>query len=277
MSETKDTSTEQEFFDISSQHSATPLLFRAPLTSVRSYYRSQTFTATAGTNALVTAAAPLFSLVNKLRENPDYHNIHSLHEHLVHEIRAFEAQAQTQGCRSETILVARYALCAFFDEIILNTTWGNGSEWTKYKLLMLFHTETSADERFFVILERLLEDAKLYIDIIEFMYLILSLGFMGKYQHLQDGTLLRMMLQNELYHTIRMQRGEISKSLSKPLANTPTDSTAFTPPKPLWMRLVFMSLILCGIYSGLNYVLSVTAEPITTSLNQITTTTKTIT
>lgn len=186
---------------------------REPIARIHSYYRTKTFTPTTGINPLVTAASPLLSLTGKLQRCDQYEDIDALYHGLIHEIKAFEHQTLSQGYRSEVILVARYILCATLDDLILHATWNGNTDWQKHTLLMAFQKETNGDERFFVILERLIEDPALHIDMLELIYLCLSLGFKGKYRTIDNGKELLDEIIDDLYQTIRWQKGTLSKQM----------------------------------------------------------------
>lgn len=235
-------------------------LTHLPLTSPRGYYRTKVLNLSTGINPLVTAAATLFITCATLRESQPYVlQTHELFQELQHEIKAFETQAQTLNYRSELILVARYILCATIDEIILATPWGNQSDWHKHKLLIAFHNEDWGAERVFFILERLSADPSLHIDILELIYLCLSLGFKGKYQFIENGQAQLETAIENLYQTIRWQRGEIKKELliSKANANAmeTTAPVAEHEPLPLWLLLVFMLMLISTLYVIFNFML----------------------
>jgi type VI secretion system protein ImpK len=160
---------------------------RLPIAPVHAYYRSRLLTSKIATNPLVAAASALLSIAPRLRRTSAYLDVHALYQHLVHEIRAFETNAQNQGYRSETIVVARYILCTFLDESILASQWGALGTWEPYKLLVTFHKESWGGERFFLILSRSSEDPVVHIELLELMYLCLSLGYEGKYQCMETG------------------------------------------------------------------------------------------
>src|SRR5579872_4701201 len=129
----------------------------------------------AGVNPLVDAAAYLFSIMGRLKQIKSYRHLNKLHKELVAEINTFQDTTKSHGYSSEYILVSRYALCATLDDIITNTTWGSQGQWDNYSLLTVFNQESAQQERFFIILERLIKDPSLYIELMEFMYLCLSL------------------------------------------------------------------------------------------------------
>ena len=169
---------------------------RVNLTAATSYYRSKLFTTFHSINPLI---APPYS---------------TLHKNLVHEMKAFECQTQNHGYRANTILAARYVLCALADELILNTQTDDKLEWKKQTLLQTFQCESSGSDRFFLILERSREDPLLYIDLLELIYVCLRFDFKGKFRDKLKGHEELQCLTDNLYHCIREQRGDISNALS---------------------------------------------------------------
>ncbi len=236
--------------------SVSSTLSRAPLSHPQSYYRSKVYTATLGINPLIAAASTLFTLAAKLRESEAYTDINGLYQQLTHEIRAFENNAQAQKYRSDIILVARYVLCALLDEIILNTSWGKISNWERHKLLITFHSEQNGDERFFAILDRIIEDPALHIDLLELLYLCLNYGFEGKYRYQENGRAMLETIIDRLFERIRYQRGDIKKdftTLQKPAPQTKTVQVHKKAHTPLWLIFTSMCAAMLMVYGGFNY------------------------
>lgn len=241
-------------------------LNHVPLASPRTYYRSKKVTVTTGINPLVAAAASLLTAAADLRALPSIPNAYELYQELVHEIKAFETQSQSQSYRSEIILVARYILCTTLDEVILNTPWGKQSDWYQYKLLTTFHGEDWGGERFFLILERLSADIALHIDILELIYLCLNLGYTGKYQILENSHAELENVTDTLYQSIRWQRGEIKKDLLLQEQALPTVREK-TPLIPLWLFLVCIFMILLSVYIIFNFMLGSNSNTLYQQLN----------
>ena len=207
---------------------------RVNLTPANSYYRSQLFTTFHSINPLIAAASPLLAMISKLNKKSSALEYASLHKNLVHEIKAFECQTQNHGYRANTILAARYILCAWADEMVLNTQEKEEAplesvleKKAKIKdkskivanqknqsLLQTFQRETCGSDRFFLILERSCEDPVLYIDLLELIYLCLRFGFQGKYKNQAQSFEDLNKITETLYQSIREERGEISKALS---------------------------------------------------------------
>lgn len=250
-----------------------PVLSHIPLANPGAYYRSKIFSTTTSTNLLTAASATLLILIASLRTTPSRLDSRELYLHLVHEIKSFETQAQTSGYRAESILLARYMLCATLDEAILSTHWDKQEEWRKHKLLSCFHGEECGDERFFLILDRLSADPVLHIDLLELAYLCLSLGFTGKYQRIENGKIELDELVERLYQLIRWQRGAIKKELalmdavSTESAPAPVVTTA--QPLPLWLLGVLTFLLIISVYIGFNFMLGGSITPVYQQLNRI--------
>jgi type VI secretion system protein ImpK len=81
-------------------------------------------------------------------------------------------------------------------------------------MLVALHREAWGGEKFFEMLDRLLADPARHIDLIELQYLILALGFTGKYDRIARGHEQLTELQRTVYRTIRTQRGAGPSELS---------------------------------------------------------------
>lgn len=167
-----------------------------------------------GLNPLVQAASPLLLLIGGLRSSTSSTDVSGLRRHALEEIRRFEENAQRAGVRNEIVLAARYALCAGLDEAVLSTPWGAQSEWAQHPLLVALHREAWGGEKFFEMLDRISVDPARHIDLMELQYLILALGFTGKYQMLERGHEHLADLQQNLYRKIRGERGHAPADLS---------------------------------------------------------------
>lgn len=214
----------------------------------------------AGINPLVDSAAYLFSIIGRLKQIKSYRYLNKLHQELVSEINTFQDTAKARGYSSEYILVSRYALCATIDDIITNTSWGSQGQWDNYSLLNTFNQESGQQERFFVILERLIKDPSLYIDLMELMYLCLSLGFKGSYRSTEFSNMQLEQICNALYKRIRAHHGDFNKTLS-PFPTKATGMVKSLQKKPaiIFPVLITASIIL-AIFIGLSYLLDTVAN-----------------
>ena len=167
-----------------------------------------------GLGPLVRAASPLLLLAGQLRGTLSGPDVQALRRHVLDEIRRFEDRARSAGIQNETVLAARYALCATLDEAVLSTPWGAQSEWTQQSLLVALHREAFGGEKFFEMLDRISRDPKHHIDLIEVQYACLAMGFGGRYHVSDRGQSQLADIQHGLYKRIAEFRGAPPAELS---------------------------------------------------------------
>jgi type VI secretion system protein ImpK len=167
-----------------------------------------------GLNPLVQAASSLLLLAGQLRGSLAAMDVAELRRYALDEVRQFEETARSSGVSNETIVAARYVLCAALDESVLATPWGSQSEWSQHPLLVALHREAWGGEKFFDMLERVSTDPARHLDLMELQYLVLALGFTGKYQVLDRGHERLAEVQHALYRKIRDHRGPPATDLS---------------------------------------------------------------
>jgi type VI secretion system protein ImpK len=167
-----------------------------------------------GLNPLVQAANSLLLLAGEIRGTRASTDTTALRRHALDELRYFEERARTAGIPHETVIAARYVLCAALDEAVLSTPWGAQSEWSQHTLLVALHREAWGGEKFFDMLERISTDPDKHIDLMELQYLALAFGFTGKYQVLERGHDRLATVQQDLYRRIRNHRGTPAADLS---------------------------------------------------------------
>jgi type VI secretion system protein ImpK len=168
----------------------------------------------AGLNPLVDAAGYLFSVLGKLKQLSNYRHLPKLQKELMQEISSFQETLQRHGYNTEYAVVCRYTLCATFDDIIANTLWGAQGQWENFSLLAAFNQDSQHQNKFFTILERAIKDPAQYIDLMEFMYICLSMGYKGQYRATEHSHFQLEQITNNLYKHIRAYRGSFSKMLS---------------------------------------------------------------
>src|SRR6185503_11247815 len=167
-----------------------------------------------GLDPLVRAASSVLLLAGQLRGTLAAPDVAGLRRHALDEIYKFEERARSAGVANETVLAARYALCATLDEAVLSTPWGAQSEWAQQTLLVQLHREAWGGEKFFEMLERISQDPERHIALMELQYLCVAFGFNGKYQVADRGHSRLASIQQELYRKIRSQRSAPPAELS---------------------------------------------------------------
>ena len=221
-----------------------------------------------GLNSLIAAANPLFNLIPHLRTSQQVANLAELRDFLAKQIQSFESRARTAGIAREKIIPARYALCTFLDETIASTPWGSG-EWGKYSLLVMFQKEVFGGEKFFQLISKLAENPAKNIELLEFLYICLTLGFEGRYRIMERGREQLEQLKERLVQIIRKERNDYEKDLSPHWRVGSHKRQKIFRIIPLWVYFAFCSTTLLFIYLGFNYSLNSISDPVFNRIQSI--------
>ncbi|HWU77065.1 MAG TPA: type IVB secretion system protein IcmH/DotU [Rhodanobacter sp.] len=223
----------------------------------------------AGLNALVQAASPLLLLAVQLRNSVSQPDAAHLRDQVVAQVRQFESNAQAAGIAAQTITAARYVLCTTLDEAVMNTPWGGQSGWATKTLLVVFHGESYGGEKFFIILDRLCADFSRHIDLIELMYICLTLGFGGRYQIEADGRAKLADIQEELYRRIKAQRAPAADELAPHWKGLEDRRNPLVRYVPLWVIVAAGACLLLGAFMYFYTRLNELSSPVSAQVAQI--------
>ena len=227
------------------------------------------FSTSNGLNPLTNAASTLIAVFEKTRQSVSHPDVGGLHQRLVNEVKTFEKTAKEAGIKPEIVLSARYCICAALDEAVMNTPWGSESAWPQRTLLSVFHNEASGGEKFFLILDRMKQQPGENLDILELMYIFLSLGFEGKYRAIHRGRDMIEQLREELYTIIRRQRGEYERSLSPSWQGLGKTRNSLAQYIPMWVVASIVGAVLVIAYSGFRVWLYDSSSPVVEQLDEI--------
>ncbi|WP_370981199.1 type IVB secretion system protein IcmH/DotU [Agaribacterium sp. ZY112] len=247
---------------------ATPPPQQAQPTPAAMFQAQEQIALRRGLNPLVNSAATVLTVVIKLRTTLNHGNVPDLHKRLTDELKAFESKAKNSGAAPETVVTARYLLCAVIDEVVLNTPWGTASGWSQHSLLSLFHQETFGGEKCFVILQRMLETPGSHLDILELFYLCLSLGFEGKYRLEQRGHEQLEQIRDNLYQTIENHRPSREPDLSPHWQGSVDPNSSMMNYIPMWVFASVVLAILVLSYSGFRYWLYDATSPMAEKISE---------
>lgn len=209
---------EIDFSEVANQTSFLPIGTTAQASlqnNTQAYYRSKAFVSKIGINPLIAAAAPLFFLMEKIQTLHLKPELDHLASDLLHEMKAFETQAQQHGYPPKIWLAARYVLGVWIDEIITRTFWGRDIEWQLQDLIDKSGTDSKENKSFFLLLNHCSQDPSKYLDLLELLYLCMSLGYEGEYRHMERGYILLAEIRDNLYHTIQRHRINAHKQLER--------------------------------------------------------------
>lgn len=224
---------------------------------------------TTALNPLVEAAMPLLLLCCALRGTREHADVASLHAETVRQVQAFEQVSAERGAAQESILAARYALCTFIDEVVMNTPWGANSLWPGRALLLRFHRDSAGGEKVFQMIERVLADRQPRRDLVEFFHVCLALGFQGQYRVTEGGAARLAELRERLYERIRGWREAPPDELSPAWRGVEDRRNRLVRTLPAWVFVALALVIGSGVYITLHNRLNAATAPLTAQLNEV--------
>ncbi len=221
-----------------------------------------------GLNPLVRAASLIFERIDALQQGTDQ-AAPELQQQLMSMIKGFVTRVTRDDYPHEVVVMARYALCATIDETLLYHPIFPESFWQEHKLLALWPVESMESEQFFLALERLSENPSRYLNLLELIYLCLSLGLEGFYRFAPRGTDSLRTVMNTLYQAISNEQGEFEMALS-PQAYLPhKQRETIKVPFKLRYLLGTTVLLLAAIYTSFNLAYYRAAQPLAHTLQQL--------
>ncbi len=225
-------------------------------------------TNTGAENPLLDAAAPLLNAIVQIRLAATHDDPAGLRHQLVDEIRQFETRCKQSDLPFEMIIGARYCLCSVLDEAAAQTPWGTRGVWSGNGLLVTFHNESWGGEKFFQLLSRISQSPQQHLWLLEVIHYCLLLGYEGRYRGMENGRAQCDTIRTRLAQLITTSRDSAGQPLSAQVVVRPQQSHLWRPPVPLWACVAVSAFIASMVYSGLNWRLGDTAEPLLREIYQ---------
>lgn len=247
---------------VKSLHSPSPLLLPNRIIA---------HTPNAGLNLLADSASYLFSVIGKLKQLKSYRQLNKLQKELMQEVNVFQEAITNHGYNTEYVLICRYVLCATLDDIISNTSWGGQNQWDAHSLLAAFNQDTQHQDKFFTVMERAIKEPAFYIDLMEFMYLCLSMGYKGQYRATEYSQYQLEQITNNLYKHIQAYRGSFTKTLSpSPLKPAKPSKKSAPQGSPSLLFIFFVTAcVIMAIFVSLGYLMDVISNEAYINLAQM--------
>src|SRR5690606_8620089 len=117
-------------------------------------------------------------------------------------------------------------------------------------------------EKFFQILERLLQQPAAHIDLLEVMYLCMAMGLAGKYRIHAAGRTQIDAIRGNVLEVIRAHRGEAERELSPHWAGVADSRSALARAVPLWVVGAVGAGVSAAVYLGLLLALNGVSDPV---------------
>jgi type VI secretion system protein ImpK len=221
-----------------------------------------------GENIILSCASDLVILASHIRSLEPSNSIEQLRRDIETLITQFDQQINQFNLSKEVGLTARYLICCLVDELVLSTPWGSDSVWSQQTLLSKYHNESSGGEKFFLIVNKLLEQPQRNIDLIELCYVCLSSGFCGKYRISKQGESELLQISQSLYAPIEQIR-PISRDLSPTWQGVGNTKTGFVKQFPLPVFFLVLGFILLAVYIAFLSSLKAKVEPLYQKIESI--------
>lgn len=202
-----------------------------------------------GVNPLVDAASDLFDLIVYLRGQTTPVETAPLRGKILALLKEFEVRAAGAGVEPGSVQVARYAIAATIDDEVMSLPWGMNSGWQHSTLVGALYDEVIGGERFFEYLAEAQSDPDRYGDLIEFMYLCISLGFQGVYRRRGPGGLEELEAHRaKAFRAIRNRRSGFAEQLSVRWRGVETQRKPLRELVPTWLAASIAVLVVAVGY-----------------------------
>lgn len=219
-----------------------------------------------GNNVLLAEANMVVSLLGQIRATAMHSDVKQLREAFVQKMRDYENRLRLQGANSKQIDIARYCLCCAIDEAVLNTEWGSQSVWGHNSLLSTFYANTQGGEQFYVHLDESLSEPNKHLDLLEVMYICMSLGFLGQFRVRENGIEHHRSLKNRVMDVLKSHGRDYNPSLNDDALSKVMVGEQVAEKAPLWVVVSITAALLVSVYMYLSYSLNEKSDQTFTQL-----------
>jgi type VI secretion system protein ImpK len=185
-------------------------------------------------------------------------NVGKFRERVMELFQHAEQDGQRMGIPRDTLRLAKFAVAAFLDEMILNSSCPQREEWAFRTLQYeLFNTQEAGVE-FFQELNAVRHSVPLNVDLLELYYSCLTLGFEGQYT--LTGREKRKGLINDLAHDLQVKQAAhvLSPHAERPDTLAVVEKRTFIP----WVAVVASIVTIIACYVALSLTMNSTTEDV---------------
>lgn len=209
-----------------------------------------------GNNPLLAEANGLLSIIGQIRATATHSDPLFLKETLAQKLRDYENRLRHHDVDLDTIDTARYCLCCSLDEAVLNTNWGGHSFWSHDSLLSSFYASSQGGEAFFKYLDKCMAQPDTNLDLLELMYVCLSLGFLGQYRLEKNGLESHRKLRRQIIAILKSYGRGIPQELSNSIEQHILNGSKASDRAPLWVVCSVTAALLVCIFMYFSYELN---------------------
>lgn len=219
-----------------------------------------------GLPALIRDASPLLSIVSQVKQLDGTLAVNTLRQHIIQLMQTFISQTKKQTGDSELTANASYVLCATLDEAILNTAWGENSAWSQKPILSVFHKETYGGEKFYTILDEAINNDVKNFDLIELLYLCLSLGFLGKLRIDDNGQIKADKIRANTYQVLIKNRNRYNRTLSSNIEPLNSNKKKLNSFLSIWCLFLILTLGAFWVYQQWSFTINQESDEVANEL-----------
>lgn len=135
-------------------------------------------------NPVVNNSISLLLLAKSISDSQHYTEteISEFRTNFINNILSISAKLSTLNKYDEQDITRfRYCLCVFMDEMVMRNSSFMDSIYSSSSLSIRFFKEPSGGNKFFGIMDKWLENPAKHLDMLEFVYVCLILGYQGKF------------------------------------------------------------------------------------------------
>ena len=191
---------------------------------------------------LLNCATELLGITMTLPRQGPPRDIGLFRQKLLDSIAVFREKGMQLDYHPNIIEKTCYIFCAVLDEMILYTSWGDACQWENKSLLSSVFSQRNGGEVFFVLLEKSSQQPAKLIDFIELQYILLMLGFKGRFRYGDENELNQV--KSDTYSLIHRYRA----SEDFPVLSIPKLITQEQPWNFINLNKIFLIFILSLIF-----------------------------
>lgn len=216
-----------------------------------------------GPNNLMKYASEIFAVHYQVVNKSIDFSVDKLKMTLSDGLTKFTIRCQQDGVGENLLKSAKYILCAFIDEAILSTEYGQNIHWSQQSMLSTNFNESWGGETFFKIRLYCLDNISEYLELFELIYICICLGFKGQFSNKSNGKLMLDRLKRESYDAICQYR-----ELHDDASVAKHWQTDYEPKAPIKYKHTFsiffgvIFAILTVVYIGLSFFINQAESPV---------------
>lgn len=237
--------------------------------SSRSFEKGRALPLLGRLNPIETCASKLLTLLANLNSAKNHPSPDALKSKLITELKEFQINCSKNSIPEATASTASYVLCTALDEAILHSSWGQESNWSKQSLLSTFHQDVTGGERFYQILKTSSTDVAQNSDILELMYICLSLGFKGRYRMVDGGEDKLIRVRNWLFDTLSSHKAAPETTLSDHWQGEIQTEKLIRTNVPVWTKIATAAAVVGLAYVALLFSLNQKSDSVLETVSDI--------